>query len=602
MHILNYCALFLPSLVSVVVAEWALERLPMYWFNADPQSEGIQICDDYKFKGTCYYGNVTGDGEGRCTKLHPHFNLYGAKSVKPPKGWRCQMYKKQDYFCSSRDPWGALPLFRESGHPNLEFPYCEDTTSETQRWQWWYHGVGYYKCDKLKSNEFLDCEVNSLPNIRMKLPSRNWLIFLTITGSWTGAVLYDRREKKRIQRKYTALVSHIASEPLDPQQMPRKLSVYISAPPADSLIPARDHFNEYVKPILVAAALDWDAVEGRREGDVRAGLAERIRRFRARRGEKYEGEMQVEASDLLEESRKRNGVRDWDGVPGDIVIGRHTWKEYVRGLHEGWLGPLDAPKAPEEPVVVDAAAVPSPPEAPVAETTTVPALDTAAPSTPTSTTNDASPATPSDDASPTAPTPTPETPKEDEKPSEPAKPKKKTRPPPFNHPSDYPHSPVSPNCPQSLGPIAVLPLPHLLGFLNFPIRMYRFLNRRQVAEEAGRQTVAAVLAAYQPFEGPSESQGGDGRWEQARLYESDEAEWHKSVREKKEGDERKERVWLDEMVLDERIAGRMRKFVLRPEDEERVKTLVPQEEEPWWRAYWPEKKKGAWEGLADEEK
>ena len=155
--------------------------------------------------------------------------------------------------------------------------------------------------------------------------------------------MYDRREKKRVQRKWAKVVEHVALEPLDTTQLPRRLTVYVSAPPADGLVSAREHFNEYVKPILVAAAMDWDAVEGRREGDVRAGLAERIRRVRKKRGERSVEPVEEDAQEVLEQQRARAGIREWDGTPGDIVIGRNTWKEYVRGLHEGWLGPLDPP-------------------------------------------------------------------------------------------------------------------------------------------------------------------------------------------------------------------------------------------------------------------
>ncbi|KAF2019140.1 hypothetical protein BU24DRAFT_385980 [Aaosphaeria arxii CBS 175.79] len=431
-----------------------------------------------------------------------------------------------------------------------------------------------------------------LPNIRMRLPSRNWMIFLGITGSWTAAVVYDRREKRRIQRKWTKLVEHIASETLDDKTLPRRLTVYLSAPPADGLVPARDHFHEYVKPILVAAALDWDAIEGRREGDVRAGLAEKIRRLRKVNGEPSDEPLEADLQLVLDEARRRSGVHEFDGVPGDIVIGRHTWKEYVRGLHEGWLGPLNPPKAPvtEEPFV-PVAETPSPDPTPV---TTLEAV-TATEST-------------SDDASPTA-TPEAEKPKEEEKPKEDeSKSKKKKQPPPFNTTADYGTSTLSPNCPAALGPAAVIPLPHLLGFFNFPIRMYRFLNRRQVADDIGRQTAAAVLAAYRPFDaaGASASDSGDAvdQWEQQKLLAHEEPDWHKTVRERKEDDDR-ERTWLDDMVLDPRIAERMRRFQLNVEDEERANRLSAENEKEsaWWKGIWPksEEKKNLWEGLEDTE-
>lgn len=391
--------------------------------------------------------------------------------------------------------------------------------------------------------------------------------------------MYDRRQKKRIQKKWAKVVEHIAHEPLDVHQLPRKLTVFVSAPPADGLVPARDHFHEYIKPILVAAALDWDAVEGRREGDIRAGLAERIRKLRKKRGEPTAEPLELGLEEEMEGLRQRAGVTEWTGPAGDIVIGRHTWKEYVRGLHEGWLGPLEAPPLPEPSVEV-------PP-----------------------TTSEATATATADDASPTA---TPETPKPDdaekskEEENKPKK-KKKKQPPPYIAPAEYQNAILSPNCPQALGPVAVIPFPHLLGFFNFPIRMYRFLNRRQAADVIGRETAAAVLGAYRPFETPSqastvsdEDENSNLQWEQQRLLAHEEPDWHKTARKREEG-ETKERVWLDDMVLDPRIAERMRKFALNAEVEERAKSVALADEGSWFSSLWPkEKPKGAWEGLSDD--
>jgi import inner membrane translocase subunit TIM54 len=387
------------------------------------------------------------------------------------------------------------------------------------------------------------------------------MIFLSITGSWTAAVMYDRRQKRRIQKKWATVVEHIAHEPLDVHQLPRKLTVYLSAPPMDGIVSARDHFHEYVKPILVAAAMDWDAVEGRREGDVRAGLAERIRRLRKRRGEATAEPIESGLAEELEGLRQRAGVSEWPGPGGDIIIGRHTWKEYVRGLHEGWLGPLDAPPAPDS--LLEAA-------------TTLPVAD---------------------DASPTA-TADPSKSEDAEKPKEEEKKPKKKQPPPFISTAEYQNATLSPNCPQALGPSAIIPFPHLLGFFNFPIRMYRFLNQRKVAEAAGRETAAAVLGAYRPFE--SAGEGMDEQSEQQQILAHEEPDWHKSARKREEG-ETKERVLLEDMVLDPRIAERMRRFALDAEVEERANTMSVPTGSSWLSSIWPkEKPKAAWEGLSDD--
>lgn len=406
------------------------------------------------------------------------------------------------------------------------------------------------------------------------------MIFLTITGSWTAAVTYDRREKKRIQKKWAKLVDFIAQESIDEHQMPRKLTVFIAAPPADGLMPARDHFNEYVKPILVAGALDWDAIEGRREGDVRAGLAEKIRKLRTKRGETSSEPIEEGSEDLVEGIRQRAGIREWDGPGGDIVIGRHTWKEYVRGMHEGWLGPLDPPAQPSTPEGLTVA------DFPVAQ------VEESAPQ--------AKVVHGSDDASPIASSE--ETiPQEEDKPKEEeAKPKKKKQPPPFITTAEYENATLSQNCPQALGPAAVIPQAHLLGFWNFPIRMYRFLNRRKVADAIGRETAAAVLGAYRPFH-RVEDEDGHPQWEQEQLLKYEEPDWHKSARDRKKDEEGKERVWLDDMVLDPRIAERMRRFMIDTDAEERARTLQPDAEQSWLSSLWPqEKKKGAWEGLTED--
>merc|ERR1712183_1064322 len=109
--------------------------------------------------------------------------------------------------------------------------------------------------------------------------------------------------------------------------------------------------------------------------------------------------------------------------------------------------------------------------------------------------------------------------------------------------------------------------------------MFRFLNKRQAADEIGRETAAAVLGAYRPFETAGEASvtneedgHSQAQWEQQRLLAHEEPDWSKTARKREEGDAR-ERVWLDEMVLDPRTAERMRRFALDREVEERAKSM-----------------------------
>lgn len=421
-----------------------------------------------------------------------------------------------------------------------------------------------------------------MPNLRFKLPSRNWMIFFTVTGSFTAALIYDRREKRRAQQKWCDLVAHLSKETLPVEETRRKLTIFMAAPPGDGLRPSREYFKEYVKPILVAAALDYSVIEGRREGDVRAGLAKKIRKFRRQSGEPSSAEEEQGIEDIVADARKKIGVYDEPGPKGDMVIGRHTWKEYVRGLHEGWLGPLDPPPPPPAP---EADGMSTDDVSPVAE----------------STENQAA----SEETEK----------KKDEKPTKPSGPT-----PAYIAPADYASQSLPATFPQTLQGSAVIPFPHILGFLNTPIRIYRFLTQRYLADSVGREVAAIVLASstrnYQDGSldinsddslSPSSSFStsdtsaivlSSTNYEQQHLLEHEEQDWHKSVHKREESEANKEREWLDDIVLDPRIASRMQRFTLSPDDDARSERIGQGEEYilgqerpkhiPFWKRMWIE--------------
>jgi len=68
---------------------------------------------------------------------------------------------------------------------------------------------------------------------RPKLPSRNWLIFLSVTSSIAGLYIYDRRQCKHIRQSYIDRVKHLAEQPFDPLDTPRKVTVYAAKWPGD---------------------------------------------------------------------------------------------------------------------------------------------------------------------------------------------------------------------------------------------------------------------------------------------------------------------------------------------------------------------------------
>ena len=351
--------------------------------------------------------------------------------------------------------------------------------------------------------------------------------------------------------------------------MRRKISIFLSAPPGDGIRPSREYFKQYIKPILTAAAVDYDVIEGRKEGDVRYGTAEQIRRFRRRKGENglTGATEEPDLEQALDMAREKVGIGAEPGLRGDLVIGRHTWKEYIRGLHEGWLGPLEEPSPPGS------------------ETSTILPPDD----------QPSSPIPEAGDASPNAAPPSDTSPKDTEE-------EKKPPSPPYAYLSTkaYSTSPMSPTIPPTLEPSAPIPHLHLLGFLKTPIRIYNYLNQRKLADNIGRQTAAVVLAAHRPYQQPessvSTSSGGSEidavpvatrtpesdaaqnavvqtsqNWEQQSVLIDEEPTWHKSVRKPRKDD--LERVWLDEVVIDPRIAERMRRFVLDPEEEARAQRI-----------------------------
>ncbi|KAI0478329.1 mitochondrial import inner membrane translocase subunit Tim54 [Xylaria cf. heliscus] len=374
-----------------------------------------------------------------------------------------------------------------------------------------------------------------LPNLPKKLPSRNWMIFWTLAGSLSAAIIYDKREKKRATARWTRAVSHIAKEPISsPSEMPRKLTIFLESPPTDGLRVAQDHFTEYVKPVLAASGLDWEFVQGRKEGDVRAAVAERIRRARdpdAASGAQTQDE-------IVNEVRRRNGTREYTGMRGDIVIGRHAWKEYVRGLHEGWLGPLTAPAPAILPTTEET------PKEGVAEG--------------------------EEEDRP-----------EEKKPDEEKKPERPPQPPPYNTTADYPTSPIPMFIPAEFSPSAPVQFPHILGFTNTFIRLGRFLNRRRLADDIGREVAAVCLATAREYR---EEVSADES-EQAAALAWEEKDWPKSVWKEPKKDDAEaptqpaEKIWTSPVVLDPRIAMRMRRFEISPEDETRARAIVIPEEE-----------------------
>ncbi|OCH92101.1 hypothetical protein OBBRIDRAFT_833703 [Obba rivulosa] len=173
---------------------------------------------------------------------------------------------------------------------------------------------------------------------RPKLPSRNWLIFLGVTSAVAGYYIYDRHQCTRIKEEYVGKVKHLAEGPLHSLDYPRKVTVYGAKWPGDEDYGRGIlYFRKYVKPYLVAAAIDYEMISGRRHGDLAERIASDIksrRRLALGLDPPPPGAMLLPTPSPEEKHR-----RELEG--GVIIVGRPTFKEFMAGLKRGWTEGLE---------------------------------------------------------------------------------------------------------------------------------------------------------------------------------------------------------------------------------------------------------------------
>lgn len=373
---------------------------------------------------------------------------------------------------------------------------------------------------------------------RLRVPSRNWSIFWALTGSIAGGIWYDRRERRRVRQEWKDKVSHLANVPISALELPRKVTVYIAPPPNDYLDATLKHFRDYIKPILTAAAVDYEVVEENQQGTIRYKVAEDIRNERRERAGLPTSGYQKDELDNRIDSRVS---RDLTG--GVLCVGRGAYKEYLSGVQEGYMGPLEEPafikeeaeakkalalaKAAEESAdkPAEAAADVSASEN-SAETVAVDSIESSNESADTV----AEPAKPQETQSADQ--------EKEEKKKEPRAPESWLR---AEH---YDEAKVDDTFyTANLQPFGVFRHPQLLGILNTPWRIVRFFNQRKLANEMGELTAAVVLCQTRPFVP-----------EDADLAISDESDWPSSW---KQNGRDANSEWMREFKVDPRIAARL---------------------------------------------
>ncbi|KAJ3124837.1 mitochondrial import inner membrane translocase subunit tim54 [Nowakowskiella sp. JEL0407] len=194
--------------------------------------------------------------------------------------------------------------------------------------------------------------MNYLTAIRSKLPSRNWLIFLGSVASITSVIAYDSKKCSDIKAEYKLKAKEIADQPLNTSDPVRKLIIYIA--PTEL---ARWSFKRHVKPVLDAAALDYEIFDASRPGRIQKSVRERIWDGKDIQKESDEKSAllelqkkkfneswwsllfpypfdQVEEVDIMERAR---GPRYSSDI-GLVAIGRDAWRELLNGIEEGSFG------------------------------------------------------------------------------------------------------------------------------------------------------------------------------------------------------------------------------------------------------------------------
>ncbi|KIO19859.1 hypothetical protein M407DRAFT_30474, partial [Tulasnella calospora MUT 4182] len=172
-----------------------------------------------------------------------------------------------------------------------------------------------------------------------RLPSRRMMIFISTVSALTGAYVYDRRECKRIRQEYIDKVKHLGEVEMKPWELPRKVMVYACKWPGDEEYDrSLKWFKRNVKPILVAAAIDYEYKNGNQYGSLMRAIADEIRDRRRIEAGLVPAPREVV---LPGPPRSPTDKRDRELAGGIIIVGRNTFKEYMEGLKRGWTSGLE---------------------------------------------------------------------------------------------------------------------------------------------------------------------------------------------------------------------------------------------------------------------
>ncbi|KAF9574664.1 mitochondrial import inner membrane translocase subunit tim54 [Mortierella alpina] len=365
--------------------------------------------------------------------------------------------------------------------------------------------------------------------LRAKLPSRGWMIFWSITGTIGGLVTRDHYLTVDAKKRVADKVDILAKQTCGVQDMPRKVTVYMTAPPGDGIHKTRHYFKQFIKPVFDAAAMDYEVREGLTEGQIQSMVAADVRKKRQIAAGK--------ASALTEEEQNAPIVPLKSISDGIVVLGRIALAEVLQGYNDGCLQSLDDP----EPVAVvgtidgekQEASLKDEAASLIKETTG--SVETTSDQDTTqkdqedvviSSSSSSSAATTTTSATAASETTTPaETPKKEAEKVEPVEPVK--------IPQDESYFSVPPT---GLEPVGYIPFKNLTGFRNFHKKLFALFNSYDCVEYAGGSVMKIAFAEtkdmeredleigrdeeplFQKYRGPVEINILDRVREQVKIY------------------------------------------------------------------------------------
>ncbi|KAJ3045674.1 mitochondrial import inner membrane translocase subunit tim54 [Rhizophlyctis rosea] len=195
---------------------------------------------------------------------------------------------------------------------------------------------------------------------RSKLPSRNWLIFIGVTSTIAALASYDRWRLSQIRAELAERADVLAKEKLPTTEMPRKVRVYLAHSQW-----AKWWFEQYVKPVFDAAALDYDIIQPKRPNQIRIQLRDHIW---AGKSEFARGVGVGQRYDPRNPTPNYTFILDrpaYDPTEGVVAIGPNPWREVLRGLNEGCLAneppklPVTEDPQPEQELILSTSNIPT---------------------------------------------------------------------------------------------------------------------------------------------------------------------------------------------------------------------------------------------------